>query len=100
MNKGILNQSLVEKNIQQITFYSEEEQKKLNQICSEMIEASNNYKSSNTSIFTNHVTMMQKQIPIINEKRKKYADVLDAAIKQYHRLSGETRKAFSKDVKS
>ncbi len=100
MNKGILNQSLVEKNIQQLTFYSNEEQKKLNQICVNMLEASTNYKSSNTSLLVNHVTMIQNQLPKINEKRTYYRKVLNDAINQYNRLSLETKRAFSKDVKS
>lgn len=94
MDKGILNQSLLEKDIEKIKFYSQEEKVKLNKLCNKFNEISKEYKSNNTVLLLNNVGNLKNNINQIYEKRIKYTEVLNRVISQYNRLSDETLKYF------
>lgn len=98
MDKGILNITLLEKDIQQIKFYSSEENKKLNKICTKFEECCNNYRSENMSILMNDINKFKIDINNLSEKRKKYLDVLTKVILQYNELREDTKRFFDKDV--
>jgi len=95
MDKGIMNITLLEKNIKQIEFYSKEEQNLLNKIYQKLEEDSNNYHSSNTSLFLNDITNSKENITKIAEKRAKYTAVLNRAINQYNTLANNTKNRFN-----
>lgn len=98
MDKGILNQSLLEKNIEQIKFYSLEEKQILNKIDKELNEGSKNYNSTNTALFLNNVGNFKNNIDFIYEKRIRYTTVLNEMIVKYNELSIATRQIFDKEV--
>lgn len=98
MDKGILNQSSLEKNIEQIKFYSLEEKQILNKIDKELNEVSKNYNSTNTALFLNNVRNFKTNIDFIYEKRIKYTTVLNEMISKYNELSFATRQIFDEGV--
>lgn len=98
MDKGILNQSSLEKNIEQIKFYSLEEKQILNKIDKELNEGSKNYNSTNTALFLNNVGNFKTNIDFIYEKRIRYTAILNEMIVKYNDLSIATRQIFDKEV--
>ena len=98
MDKGILNQSSLEKNIEQIKFYSLEEKQILNKIDKELNEGSKNYNSTNTALFLNNVGNFKINIDFIYEKRIRYTTILNEMIVKYNELSIATRQIFDKEV--
>ena len=95
MDKGIINEPLLEKNIVQITYYGDEENKLLNKITKKFEEGTNNYKSKNTSSFLRNINILRNNTSLILTKRMAYANVLTRVIAQYHKLSDETVDKFS-----
>ena len=98
MDKGILNQSSLEKNIEQIKFYSLEEKQILNKIDRELNEGSKNYNSTNTALFLNNVGNFKTNIDFVYEKRIRYTTILNEMIVKYNELSIATRQIFDKEV--
>ena len=98
MDKGILNQSSLEKNIEQIKFYSLEEKQILNKIDKELNEGSKNYNSTNTALFLNNVGNFKTNIDFVYEKRIRYTTILNEMIVKYNELSIATRQIFDKEV--
>ena len=98
MDKGILNQSSLEKNIEQIKFYSLEEKQILNKIDKELNEGSKNYNSTNTALFLNNVGNFKTNIDFVYEKRIRYTTILNEMIVKYNELSIATRQIFDREV--
>ena len=99
MNENILNKSLLEKDIEQINYYSGEEKQILDKIVERMRFCINNYNSSaNNSIIIEKVNNSQSMIPKIESNRAKYVNVLNNAIKRYDRVSIETVNRFDGDL--
>lgn len=98
MNKGILNESLLEKEIEQIIFYANEEKTNLRKICNNLIELDNCYNSTNTKIFINNANNLKSKINTIYQKRIKYTNILKKVIINYNTLSNKTVEIFNEDV--
>lgn len=98
MNKGILNHTLLEKNIEQIKFYALEETKSLNKVDKILNDAISNYNSTNTALFLNNESSLKTNINFIYEKRIKYTAVLNEMIEIYNELSEDTRQISNKEV--
>lgn len=97
MNKGIINQNLLEKNIQQINLYQEEETKILEKIYRTLKEGTKSYQSTNTALLLNEIHYIKKNIHLIEKKRVEYADVLNKAISNYSMLENKTIQTFNEN---
>lgn len=98
MNKGLLNETLLEKDIEQINIYANEEKEMLKNICNKFVEVSNSYNSTNSALLLNTVNNLKGNISSIYQKRTSYIGVLNRAISSYNILSNETVAMFEKDV--
>lgn len=98
MNKGLLNETLLDKDIEQIMLYANEEKENLKNICNKFIEISYSYNSTNTALLLNTVNNLKGNISSIYQKRTNYVSVLNRAISSYKVLSNETVAMFEKDV--
>jgi uncharacterized coiled-coil DUF342 family protein len=94
MNRGIINEAMLERDIENIEFYLNEENKILNKIYDAYQEALDCYSSTNTNFLSNHLNTLPKNISDIWNKRKQYTNTLQRVIQQYHMLSESTRKKF------
>ena len=97
MNKGIINQPLLEQNIKQIEFYAKEEQKSLTKICSALEEGSKEYNSPNVKLLLDNISVLKGKIELINKKRFKYMEILNKVILKYNNLARETKNKFDGD---
>lgn len=98
MNQSLLNEGLLQKDIEQLAYYTDEENEVLKKISSVLRDVSNSYQSPNTASFLNHTTHWQQKIRPIYEKRKQYEITLNRVIEQYNRLTNETIQKFNQDV--
>ena len=98
INKGILNGSLLEKNIEKIKYYSSEEKKLLNKIDKELNEVSKNYNSNNTTLFLNSGSNFKTNIDSVYKKRNTYTTILNETIIKYNELTVATQQIFDKEV--
>lgn len=98
MNKGILDEFFLDKNIEQIKFYSKEEKISLTKICNIFGHTYNNYNSPNTYLLKNNVNNLKNNINSIYYKRLKYVSILNKVIVQYHTTIKEITTIFNKDV--
>lgn len=98
MNENILNKTLLEKNIEQINFYSEEEKQVLSKIFEKMQICLKNYNTSNTAQFLEKIIDSKLSTSKISTKRTKYVKVLNNAIARYDRVSMETINRFDGDI--
>ena len=98
VDKAILNESLLEKNIGQIKFYAIEEKKALKKICNQLNEFNDSYNSSNFNDFLNSINKLKVKIDFIYEKRIKYVKILNKVISKYKTLSRQTVRNFDKGV--
>ena len=96
MNGNTLNKTLLEKDIEQISYYTSEEKQTLNKIFERMMLCTSNYVSSlNKSLITEKINNSQSMVAILESKRIKYTNVLNNAIKRYDRVSTETVNKFN-----
>ncbi len=99
MNENTLNKTLLEKDIEQINYYANEEKNILNKIFERMKLCTNEYNSSsNKSIILDKINSSQTMISKIESNRAKYVNVLNNAIKRYDRISIETINKFDGGV--
>ena len=98
MNEGILNSSLLEKNIKYIDLYSKEENISLNKICDNLMECSNNYNSSNVNLFLIDIESFKTNIDKIMEKRNKYTLILNKVMIQYQTVANDIQNKFDSGV--
>lgn len=98
MDKGVLNESLLEKNIEQVQLYSDEEKESLTAICDKFYEFSKSYCSANTTILNNNIDELKSNISTIYAKRNQYVKILNEVIEKYDVLSNITVATFDKDV--
>ena len=98
MNENILNKSLVEKNIEQINYYAEEENQTLNKIYEKLQMCADNYSTSNKALFLEKIANKDFVVSKIASKRAIYSKVLTNAIARYDRVSGETINRFDGDI--
>ncbi len=94
MDKGIINQELLEKNRKLIDFYSREEQKTLSQIYTVFLEVCQNYQSTNTPFFTNHIQYEKSLLPVLDQKRSQYTAVMGDVVARYNLLSNQVTQKF------
>lgn len=97
MNKGNLNREFLEKNIEQIIFYRDEEKNNLLNIFGQMEQSIGNYKSKNSSQFLNRISELKPAIEQIYAKRLSYISLLNKVIVQYESLSMKTIETFELD---
>lgn len=83
MDKGIMNEPYVQKNIDLLDSYSSEEKAKLNQIFSRFDESTKCYKSPNSGLIKKKVSDLISNASILYSNRQAYSNTLDAAIKIY-----------------
>ena len=98
MNRGILNQSLLEKDIEKINFYASEETKILNEICQKFEDGTSNYNSANTSLLLSNINNFKDSIDKLTNKRENYTYILNKVILQYDNLSELSKKTFNEDI--
>ena len=98
INKGIVNGTSLEKNIEKIKYYSSEEIKLLNKIDKELNEVSKNYNSNNTTLFLNSGSNFKTNIDSVYKKRNKYTTILNETIIKYNELTAATQQIFDKEV--
>lgn len=98
MDRGIINESLLEKDIKNIEFYSNEENKVLNKIYTKFNDCCNNYKSENTSMLINDNNLIKNIIDSLYNKRVRYTDILLKVILQYNNLSNVAKSKFNGDI--
>lgn len=94
MNKGIINESLLPTDIEQIEMYSTEENEVLEKIHSACKEALSTYVSSNTSMINSHLSSMPNDANRISRKRVAYANTLKTVIQRYHLDAAATKRKF------
>lgn len=70
MNKGIINEELLDKNIKQLEFYSKEEYNLYKKICVQLTNLDNIYNSNNTVKFLKSINSLENKNSTIYEKRK------------------------------
>lgn len=87
MNKGIIEESYLQKNIDKINFYSNEEKKVLIKISQQFERCNDNYKSTNANIFMKTMNSFNLNVDRIYTKREKYQITLKNVITQYKSLS-------------
>jgi len=97
MNEGIINKDLLNKDIEQIEYYKNEEKNILNKINNKLNECIDNYTSSNKNLFLTKINNFNDDINKIYEKRGMYITVLKHTIEKYDYLSNKTVDIFSED---
>ncbi len=94
MNEGLLDRELLEKDIEQIEYYKEEERKTLEDICSQLEVCREFYQSQNIPQLLNDTDNPKMKCSMLYSKRNQYATTLKKAIELYETLSNETIKKF------
>ena len=95
LEKGILNQELLERNIENIKYYLEEEYKYINKIYDKLNESSKYYCSFNTNLILEVIYNLPDNAEFLKNKREKYVIVLNKNIIKYNNLSIETKRIFN-----
>lgn len=95
MNHSLLNEALIEKNIAQIEFYTNEEFSSLGKFCDRYEEGANYYQSNNTNALLNHINKFRYDTNTILNKRMQYIKVLNDVLAMYRELTKETSEAFA-----
>jgi len=90
MSKSIIDETLLRKNIDLLSMYSEEEKQKCDMVFDRMRSGLASYKSSNTSRMQNKLTNLKNQMPTISSNRKEYEKIIEAVIMKYR----ESAQAF------
>ncbi len=83
MDKGILNEPLVQKNVALLESYCSEEKNKLGQIFNVFSESISCYKSGNTGAISSKISNLKNNNSTIYYNRQRYIDVLNKAIQIY-----------------
>ena len=94
MNKGIIDETLLTKDIELIDMYTNEENNTLIKISSILDEASKCYVSSNTNFIDSALRSVSTDASKLLKKREAYSDVLRRVIKRYNTLAYSTREKF------
>lgn len=97
MNKGLLNRDLLEKDIEQLVFYTKEEKTILVKIYQKLEEITSNYNSTNTALFLSNISNSKNIIDKIYEKRNQYINILKKEIIKYNRLSNQATQVFNRE---
>ncbi len=87
MNDNKVNESLLQKNIDLLKSYSNEERKNLNLIFEKFDSCLANYKTNNTKSMKNKHTALKSRVTTINSNRTKYASVLESVIRRYYEIA-------------
>lgn len=98
MNTNVLDQPLLEKNVEQIKLYANEEQSILTIINNTMLSITDSYKSSNSNQIQTNITNFTPNITKIYHKRTTYTNTLTNVIAQYNQISIQANQVFNKDV--
>lgn len=98
MDKALLKQSFLEKDIDKITYYTLEEKKILINIYNAIEEGLSNYNTTNKSLFTNTLINYFSNVEKIFNKRLEYIKVLKDVITKYKTLSIKTISIFDKQI--
>ena len=98
MDRGFVNEDLLEKNIEQILMYAKEERDILKKIGEVLSTISTSYDSVNDSSFCEGLIDFDKTVEFIYSKRNEYVGVLNKTLTIYRDLSGETASMFGKGV--
>ena len=99
MNKGIIDETLINKDIEFIDYYSEEETDCLRKLNSLFEDVEKNYSSDNTSLFLQSLENSESDILKFNEKRAKYILVLQKAIMKYKDAVENSKNIFKESDK-
>lgn len=99
MNKGVVNENLLIKNMEKISFYSNEEYQSLTKIFQKLDSVNGIYNSENTKILQSHINKFGEDIPKIKDNRNKYVEILKRVMTKYKTLALNTSIKFQKGVK-
>ncbi len=94
MNQGILDRPALERDIEQINYYSTEEKATLTAIFSQMNACLACYQSPNSKLFANEIDESREDIAALENKRTMYTVTIDKAIRTYEDLAKHTTKYF------
>ena len=98
MNGGLLNKPFLQKNIEEIDFYANEERLLLIKISEKIKSCTKNYKSTKNSKILEEQNDVQKNINKISVKREKYSLILNKQIEKYDSLVEMTVQKFNGGV--
>ena len=91
---ALIDQKLLEGNIKQIAFYTNEETSQLKKITNQLKICNNIYKSKNNYILASDINELNNNINSISIKRQKYAKTLNDVIKLYNKVENLTIQKF------
>lgn len=98
MKNGFLDRAALEKDIEQIKFYAEEEKEKLAKIREQIERCTENYDSQNTKLILESIKNYGQNAEKFYDKRLSYMLVLKNAIALYEDLGRETVERFNGDI--
>ena len=84
MEYALLDTALLEQDILNIKYYSEEENKILFKINNELMNINDNYKSINTASIISNIDNFSNSINELVKKRDNYQKTLNDVINQYY----------------
>lgn len=94
MDKGQLIQSALERNINHIYFYAQEERTNLMKIFTALDNCCQHYNTTNSQLFQPQLTTNKNYIEKIYDKRIAYITTINQAIIHYNELGVNTTKSF------
>ncbi len=99
MNGGIIEKTLLLKDIEQIDLYYNEENKILEKLSKTFNDTMEEYESSdNSHLMLAEIDKLNNQTTELYEKRKRYTYVLNRVIEQYEYLTNRTKERFTVDT--
>lgn len=98
MKNGFLDRAALEKDIEQIKFYAEEEKEKLAKIREQIERCTENYDSQNTKLILESIENYGQNVEKFYDKRLSYMLVLKNAIALYEDLGQKTVERFNGDI--
>jgi hypothetical protein len=83
MNENIIHEDLVQKNIDFLNLYREEEEKKLDIAFEKLDGCLASYKTSNSETLKSRVSNLKNSASVLASNREEYCNVLKEAIRIY-----------------
>lgn len=100
MNYGMLDQILLEKNIEKLVLYTDEEYSVLQNIVMELECLQQEYHTKNVNELSASTLKLKEDVNKIKSKRIEYINALQKVIEQYNRLSNEVTSIFEEKMQN
>lgn len=100
MNYGMLDQILLEKNIEKLVLYTDEEYSVLQNIVMELECLQQEYHTKNVNELSTSTLKLKEDVNKIKSKRVEYINALQKVIEQYNRLSNEVTSIFEEKMQN